>query len=100
MPWQASAAEKSVATEMRILNVNDGEWTHLSEDITLFSQLERLNFQNNALEELPEFIGEVQKLEWLNVIYIGGNNFTGEQRKIFRKWLPCTKIILRSEKRK
>lgn len=66
-PWQASAAEKSTAAKMRILNVNDGKWTHLSKDITLFSQLERLNFQNNVLRELPDFIKEMQKLKWLNV---------------------------------
>jgi hypothetical protein len=59
--------------------------------------LEVLDLRNNNFSELPQ---ELSKLKQLNVIYIGGNNFTGEQRKIFRKWLPYTKIILRSDKRK
>lgn len=69
--WQASNVERSKAKDTRILRVNDGKWTHLSKDVTLFTELERLNFQNNHLEELPTFIKELTHLKRLNV---AGNN--------------------------
>lgn len=69
--WQASPSEKSEAKNTRILNVNSASWTHISKDIVLFDGLERLNFQNNTLEELPEYIDKLSNLKRLN---LAGNN--------------------------
>jgi len=48
-PWTANRAEKPSAGTVRMLTINDGEWTHLSEDIALYTSLERLTVQNNNL---------------------------------------------------
>ena len=162
--WMASPSEKSSATSIRILNIVDKKYSHLSEDISLFTNLERLVVQNDGLEEVPSYIEALKKLQRLdvsqnkltdlpltikelknlkelnlsanqltslppavlllenlevldlrendlselpqdltklkklNAIYIGGNNFTKEQRRLFRKQFPYTKIIVRSKK--
>lgn len=51
--WTANPDQKSSAATTRILNIIDQEYTHLSEDITLFTNLERLIVQNDGLQELP-----------------------------------------------
>lgn len=65
--WQASPSEKNTATSTRILTIGAGNWTHLSTDLSLFQNLERLNAANNQLEEIPVCITELQKLERLNL---------------------------------
>jgi hypothetical protein len=65
--WRASNDQYSTAEKQYVLVIADEKWTHLSEDISLFANLERLTVQNTALVEAPEYINQLTKLERLNL---------------------------------
>ena len=65
--WRASSDQYSTAEKQYVLVIANEQWTHLSEDIRLFANLERLTVQNTALVEAPEYINHLTKLERLNL---------------------------------
>lgn len=64
--WRASNDQSSTAEKQYMLVIANEQWTHLSEDINLFTNLERLTVQNTALVEAPDCINNLTKLERLN----------------------------------
>lgn len=112
---QISSLPESIGSlqNLQSLHLSDNLLTTLPESISDLKKLEILSVKNNQLISLPESIGNLQNLEelfvnnnqltslpasiqnlngYLKRLYIGGNNFSEEEKANIEKWLPKTTI--------
>lgn len=58
--------------------------------LTKMKNVKVLDIRYNKMTELP---ADIQNMKKLNTLYVAGNDFSDEQRREFRRWLPRTKVV-------
>ena len=75
---------------MTVLNLFRNQLTTLLKEIGDLTNLTYLNLEYNKLTTLPKEIGNLTSLKEL---YLGGNNFSPEEKQKVENWLPNCKIV-------